>query len=89
MIKEILNFYKMADKMEKDNLTNQTLGEFLKSKNMSSYFVKFHIIPMVSAIWSMPTDLAYEMPLSLFLSMAKYAYHMNKNDINFLFCYLH
>ena len=68
MITEIFVFYKMADKMEKENFINQTLGEFLKSKKMSNYFTKYHIIPMVSAIWSMPTNLAYEMPISLFIN---------------------
>ena len=68
MIKEIFFFYKMADTIKKENVKNQTLGEFLKSKKISNYFIKFHIIPMVSAIWSMPTDLAYEMPISLFIN---------------------
>jgi len=68
MVKEIFFFYKTADKMNKKNFTNQTLGNFLKSKKMSNYFVKFHIIPMVSAIWSMPTNLAYEMPMTLFIN---------------------
>ena len=68
MIKEIFFFYKMADTIKKENVKNQTLGEFLKSKKISNYFNKFHIIPMVSAIWSMPTELAYEMPMSLFIN---------------------
>jgi len=68
MIKEIFYFYKIADKIEKENFIDQTLGEFLKTKKMSSYFIKFHIIPMVSAIWSIPTDLAYEMPTSSFIN---------------------
>ena len=68
MVKEIFFFYKTADKMNKKIFTNQTLGDFLKSKKMSNYFVKFHIIPMVSAIWSMPTNLAYEMPMTLFIN---------------------
>ena len=68
MIKEIFSFYKMANKMKKEEFKNQTLGEFLKSRKMSNYFTKYHIIPMVSAIWSMPTDLAYEMPMSLFIN---------------------
>ena len=68
MIKEIFYFYKMADTIKKENVKNQTLGEFLNSKKISNYFIKFHIIPMVSAIWSMPTDLAYEMPMSLFIN---------------------
>ena len=68
MIKEIFFFYKMADAIKKENIKNQTLGEFLKSKKISNYFIKFHIIPMVSAIWSMPTEFAYEMPMSLFIN---------------------
>ena len=54
--------------MNKQIFANQTLGNFLKSQKMSNYFVKFHIIPMVSAIWSMPTHLAYEMPMTLFIN---------------------
>ena len=68
MIKEIFDFYKMADKMKKENFINETLGEFLQSKKISNYFINFHIIPMVSAIWSMPTDLAYEMPMLSFIN---------------------
>ena len=68
MIKEIFSFYKMADKMKKENFANQTLGEFLKYKKMSNYFIKFHIIPMISAIWSMPNELAYEMPMPAFIN---------------------
>jgi len=68
MIKDIFFFYKMAENLNKESFVNQTLGEFLKFKKMSDYFIKFHIIPMVSAIWSVPTDLAYKMPMSLFIN---------------------
>ena len=68
MIKDIFFFYKMAENLNKEIFVNQTLGEFLKFKKMSDYFIKFHIIPMVSAIWSVPTDLAYKMPMSLFIN---------------------
>ena len=68
MIKEIIFFYKTADSMNKENIQKQTLGDFLKSKKMSDYFIRFHIIPMVSAIWSMSTNQAYKMPMSLFIN---------------------
>ena len=68
MIKEILTFYKKANNINAKDFENQTLGEFLKYKKMSNYFIKFHIIPMVSAIWSTPADLANEMPMSLFIN---------------------
>ena len=68
MIKEILTFYKKANNINAKDFENQTLGEFLKYKKMSNYFIKFHIIPMVSAIWSTPAGLANEMPMSLFIN---------------------
>ena len=68
MLKEIFSFYKMANKLTGEDFKNQTLGDFLKSKKMSDYFIKFHIIPMVSAIWSTPYDLVYEMPMPLFIN---------------------
>jgi len=68
MIKDIFFFYKMAENLNNESFTNQTLGEFLKFEKMSDYFIKFHIIPMVSAIWSVPTELAYKMPMSLFVN---------------------
>tara|TARA_B100000686_G_scaffold283274_1_gene306138 strand:+ start:96 stop:1337 length:1242 start_codon:yes stop_codon:yes gene_type:complete len=71
MIREILLFYRMAEKLNEKNFRSQTLGEFLKSNKMSNYFIRFHIIPMVAAIWSMPTNLAYEMPLKLFINFFK------------------
>ena len=62
----IIDFYK---KSENKNLIteNITLGKYLEKLNVSDYFIKFHIIPMVSAIWSMPPYEAKQMPLSFFL----------------------
>ena len=71
MIKEIFFFYKEAEKTNEKQYENQMLGDFLKSKKMSDYFINFHIIPMVAAIWSMPHDLALQMPTSLFFNFFK------------------
>ena len=71
MIKEIFSFYKEAEKMDKKISENISLGEFLKSKNMSKYFINFHIIPMVAAIWSMTSELAEKMPMNFFLNFFK------------------
>ena len=68
MIKEIVDFYKIAEKLNKKDYKNQTLGDFLKIKKQSKYFINFHIVPMVAAIWSMPPDLAEKMPMDLFLN---------------------
>ncbi len=66
MFFEIINFYKKSE-----NLTNFkddiTLGEYLKKKKLSKFFIDFHIIPMVAAIWSMPPYEAKQMPLKFFI----------------------
>ncbi len=62
----IIDFYKKSE--NKNFITeNITLGKYLEKLNVSDYFIKFHIIPMVSAIWSMPPYEAKQMPLSFFL----------------------
>ena len=71
MIKELFFFYKEAEKLNEDKYKDQTLGDFLKSKKMSKYFINFHIIPMVAAIWSVPPDSAKKMPMILFLNFFK------------------
>jgi predicted NAD/FAD-binding protein len=68
MIKEIISFYKTAPKLIKNKIINQTLGDFLNKKKLSKYFIEYHIIPMVAAIWSMPFDNAKKMPLKFFLN---------------------
>jgi uncharacterized protein len=67
MIKEIISFYNHAPSLLNNEANEETLGNYLKRSNLSKYFVEFHIIPMVAAIWSMPFFKAKEMPLNLFL----------------------
>ncbi|MDC0889825.1 FAD-dependent oxidoreductase [Candidatus Pelagibacter ubique] len=71
MFFEILSFYKNCEKIEIKKISSITLGEYLKEIKISEYFINYHIIPMVSAIWSMPPYEAKQMPLSFFLSFFK------------------
>ena len=66
MFFDIIKFYKKSDQV---NVSNDkiTLGEYLKINKLSKTFVDYHIIPMVSAIWSMPPYEASKMPISFFL----------------------
>ena len=66
MFFEIIYFYK---KNELNNSENNkiTLDEYLTNKKLSEYFINYHIIPMVSAIWSMPPYEAKQMPFNFFL----------------------
>ena len=68
MINEIISFYKTAPKLIENKITDQSLGDFLNKKKLSKYFIDYHIIPMVAAIWSMPFDKAKKMPLKFFLN---------------------
>jgi len=71
MFFEIISFYKNCEKIESDKIKSITLGEHLKEIKISNYFINYHIIPMVSAIWSMPPYEATQMPLSFFLNFFK------------------
>ena len=71
MFFEIINFYKRCEKLNSNNIEKITLGEYLSKIGKSKYFIDYHIIPMVSAIWSMPPFEASQMPLTFFLSFFK------------------
>ena len=66
MFLDIIKFYKSCDQIKKYE-EKITLGDFLKHNNWSESFINFHLIPMVSAIWSMPPFEASKMPLKFFL----------------------
>ncbi len=68
MIREIILFYKAAPKLLESDIKEETLGSYLNKKKLSNYFIEYHLIPMVAAIWSMPFNKAKEMPLKFFLN---------------------
>jgi predicted NAD/FAD-binding protein len=68
MIREIISFYNYAPSLLKNSMKEESLGNYLERSNLSKYFIDYHIIPMVAAIWSMPFSKAKKMPLKLFLN---------------------
>ena len=66
MFYDIIKFYKKCDHFDKFD-ENVTLGNFLDKEKLSKEFINYHLIPMVSAIWSMPPYEANQMPLKFFL----------------------
>ncbi len=66
MFFDIIKFYKKSDEIYVSN-EKITLGEYLKINKLSKTFIDYHIIPMVSAIWSMPPYEASKMPITFFL----------------------
>jgi uncharacterized protein len=71
MFFEIISFYKKCEKVKIEKIESKTLGAYLKEIKISDYFINYHIIPMVSAIWSMPPYEASQMPLTFFLNFFK------------------
>ena len=66
MFFDIIRFYKSCDKISELE-KKITLNEFLKKNRWSKSFINYHVIPMVSAIWSMPPYEAGKMPMNFFL----------------------
>ena len=66
MFFDIIRFYKKSDQISIID-EKKTLGEYLKINKLSQTFINYHIIPMVSAIWSMPPFEACKMPINFFL----------------------
>ncbi|WP_075520065.1 NAD(P)/FAD-dependent oxidoreductase [Candidatus Pelagibacter communis] len=66
MFLEILKFYKKSSKLNEFN-EDMSLGEYLVNEKHSEYFTNYHLIPMVSAIWSMPPYDAKKMPIKFFM----------------------
>ena len=67
MFLDIMSFYKKSSNLK--NLdTKETLGNYLKKQKLSKFFIDYHLIPMVSAIWSMPPQESSTMPLKFFLN---------------------
>ena len=72
MFFEIINFYNGCENLDANSLEdNITLGQYLDKIKKTDYFINYHIIPMVSAIWSMPPYEASQMPLTFFLNFFK------------------
>ena len=71
MFFDIISFYKKCVYINTNKLNKETLGDFLKKENLSDYFINYHIIPMVAAIWSMPPYEAKQMPLNFFINFFK------------------
>ena len=65
MFLDIISFYKKSEKIDNEN-NDITLGEYLNKQKLSKFFIEYHLIPMVSAIWSMPPNEASQMPLTFF-----------------------
>ena len=72
MIFEIRRLYSICNKLEVNNKYSKlTLDEFLNEYKFSDYLKNYHILPMISSIWSSNIDDVKKFPLITFINFFK------------------
>ena len=72
MIFEIRKLYSLCNKIEIKRIdSKKTLDEFLNEHKFSSYLKQYHILPMISSIWSSNIDDIKDFPLITFINFFK------------------
>ena len=67
MLRDILRFNREAPRVVADPSQTSTLGDLLDSGNYSAQFIEHYLVPMGSAIWSVPASRVLEMPTDFFV----------------------
>ncbi len=72
MIFEIKRLYSICNQIEiNETNSNLKLDEFLNKHNFSDYLREYHILPMISSIWSSNIDDVKNFPLLTFINFFK------------------
>jgi predicted NAD/FAD-binding protein len=73
MLRDILRFNRQAlrDLDEQRIAAGTTLGDYLRQNGYGQRFIEHYIVPMGSAIWSMPQDDMQQVPLEFFMRFFK------------------
>jgi predicted NAD/FAD-binding protein len=56
MVREIIRFYRESPALLEGEEAGPTLGDYLREHGYSPMFVRDHLVPMASALWSSPAD---------------------------------
>jgi len=67
MIREIFRFKRESGELLRGNDPELTLGEYLRQRGYSRYFIDKFIIPMGAAVWSAAPDRFQEFPATVFV----------------------
>lgn len=68
MLFDILRFYKRCPELLEQNDEEITLGDYLETGGYGGQFIKNHLIPMASALWSSPPSTVSNFPARYFVS---------------------
>ncbi len=63
IILDLIRFYKHAQNFKEGLSDNISIGDFLNEYSYSETFIRFHLLPMIAAIWSVPFNQAADFPL--------------------------
>ncbi|GGA78237.1 dehydrogenase [Arenimonas soli] len=62
MVREITRFYREAPALLAEPGSGPTLGGYLREGGYSELFVRDHLVPMASALWSSPSETILDFP---------------------------
>ncbi len=72
MLFEIRKLYLLCNSLNVSDLEQtKTLNDFLKTNNFSTYLINYHILPMISSIWSSNISDVKNFPLITFINFFK------------------
>lgn len=69
MLRDIVRFNRLAKRAVEDGAVDETLGAFCDRHRLGHWFRRYYIVPMASAIWSMPPVAIMDFPL---ITMARF-----------------
>jgi predicted NAD/FAD-binding protein len=67
MVADILRFNRDAPRATQNGSSQDTLGDYLHGADYSRSFIDHYLIPMGSAIWSVPRAQVFDMPAAFFV----------------------
>tara|TARA_B100001750_G_scaffold248065_1_gene276468 strand:- start:2810 stop:4039 length:1230 start_codon:yes stop_codon:yes gene_type:complete len=80
MIRDILRFNREAHEAIAKEAGGVSLGEYIELGKYSVHFVQHYLIPMGSALWSMPPQRVLEMPAEFFVNFFRNHGMLSVND---------
>ena len=80
MIRDILRFNREAHEAIAKEAGGVSLGEYIELGKYSAHFVQHYLIPMGSALWSMPPQCVLEMPAEFFVNFFRNHGMLSVND---------
>ncbi|MFO7711284.1 MAG: FAD-dependent oxidoreductase [Candidatus Woesearchaeota archaeon] len=67
-LRQINRFFRVAQKKKGKS---QTIRNYCREHGLSDFFIDNYLVPMSSAVWSMPHEEVYEFPISLLIPFFK------------------